>query len=311
MPQTTDSRPAATERDQRFARGSFNGRMAMTITPERVVYAGLLGAITQRTLGSLTLYIARDIPFTITIGDQPPRQAYWAAVPPNVPHVIQSNDRVVWDVLIEPECVDIEDFQRQFPQLLSTPTESYLRIRGAFERWIDGIETFAPSAEAIDRFFFGQPLKARRLDERIKCAVEQIRAHSCEQYFAAECARLTGLSFSRFVHLFKEQIGMTFRTFCAWKRARALLPYVTSASNLTDLALKMGYPDSTHFSHSIRRIYGLRPRDILAGSRRLTLQFDAPSTAEPSASELDTDWREPPRRTAGFVNRQTALRSHG
>jgi AraC-like DNA-binding protein len=73
------------------------------------------------------------------------------------------------------------------------------------------------------------------------------------------------------VHLFKEEIGMTVRAFCAWKRARCVLPSMTGPCNLTQLALEAGYPDSTHFSHSIRRIFGLRPRDILAGSRRLSL----------------------------------------
>ncbi len=67
---------------------------------------------------------------------------------------------------------------------------------------------------------------------------------------------------------------MTFRAFCAWKRARAALPHMTSACNLTELAMQTGYPDSTHFSHSIRRIFGLRPRDILAGSRRIALQYE-------------------------------------
>ncbi|WP_309901090.1 hypothetical protein [Variovorax soli] len=37
------------------------------------------------------------------------------------------------------------------------------------------------------------------------------------------------------------------------------------------MALDTGYPDSTHFSHSIRQVYGLRPSDILAGSRRLAV----------------------------------------
>jgi methylphosphotriester-DNA--protein-cysteine methyltransferase len=109
------------------------------------------------------------------------------------------------------------------------------------------------------------------LDARIALAIRQIRERPCEQFFAATCAKLTGLSFSRFVHLFKEEIGMTFRAYCAWKRARALLPYVSSACSLTDLAMQTGYPDSSHFSHSIRRIYGLRPKDILAGSRRLAV----------------------------------------
>ncbi|MDQ0073721.1 AraC-like DNA-binding protein [Variovorax boronicumulans] len=53
--------------------------------------------------------------------------------------------------------------------------------------------------------------------------------------------------------------------------ARSLLRYVRQTTTLTDIALDTGYPDSTHFSHSIRQVYGLKPSDILAGSRRLAL----------------------------------------
>ena len=122
----------------------------------------------------------------------------------------------------------------------------------------------------------------------------QIRQNPCEQFFASECARLTGLSFSRFVHLFKEEIGMTFRSFCAWKRARSVLPSMTADCNLTELALQAGYPDSTHFSHSIRRIFGYRPRDILAGSRQLALR----STANAGPSDYDRADAKSPRKAS-------------
>ena len=46
---------------------------------------------------------------------------------------------------------------------------------------------------------------------------------------------------------------------------------VPADASLTDIALTAGYPDSTHFSHSIRQFYGLKPSDILAGSRRIAL----------------------------------------
>ena len=39
----------------------------------------------------------------------------------------------------------------------------------------------------------------------------------------------------------------------------------------THFALDAGYPDSTHFSHSLRRIYGLKPTALFSGSRRLQI----------------------------------------
>ena len=56
-----------------------------------------------------------------------------------------------------------------------------------------------------------------------------------------------------------------------WKCARSMLDYVTQDVNLADVAQITGYPDSWHFSHSIRLVFGLSPKDVFAGSRRLKL----------------------------------------
>jgi AraC-like DNA-binding protein len=285
-------------------------RSAMMITPDRVVYAGLLGAPSMRSLGSLTVYVARDTPFEIRTEGNASRSAYFAVVPPNCRHTIQSSDRVIWDILIEPECVNVAEVLRNFRPLIVNQSGEYLRIREAFALWLNDVRSLDGTASAIDQFFLGNVLKPRLLDERINRAAQLIRAQPCEQFFAAECARITGLSFSRFVHLFKEQIGMTFRAFCAWKRARAVLPYVTSNCNLTDLALQVGYPDSTHFSHSIRRIYGLRPRDIVAGSRRLMLRIDTAGESTPAEQSPYPKWPK----MAGLNGpnpERMVLRAHG
>ena len=45
----------------------------------------------------------------------------------------------------------------------------------------------------------------------------------------------------------------------------------TQDANLANIALDVGYPDSTHFSHSVRQVYGLTPKSIFAGCRKLAL----------------------------------------
>ena len=102
-------------------------------------------------------------------------------------------------------------------------------------------------------------------------AILQIGKFSGEPVTAASCAAEAGLSPSRFLHLFKEETGISFRSFRAWKRARHLLHFANQDINLAHLAQDIGYPDSTHFSHSIRQVYGLKPKDIFAGSRRLAV----------------------------------------
>ena len=104
-----------------------------------------------------------------------------------------------------------------------------------------------------------------------RASIVQIGKFCGEPVTAASCATEAGLSPSRFLHLFKEETGISFRSFRAWKRARHLLHFANQDINLAHLAQDIGYPDSTHFSHSIRRFYGLKPRAIFSGSRDLAI----------------------------------------
>lgn len=249
--------------------------LAMLVTPDRVLYAGWLGAPSVRMLGSLTVYAAADTPFAIRCGSRQWERACFAIVPPNEPHEICSDDPVVWNILLEPESVDVASVLNLLPRVMRRPDADYLRLRSAFRAWLDDVDVIDRATPAIDVAFLGTAFANRDLDDRLGSVVQSIRARPHEHRLAADCAHTVGLSFSRFVHLFTAEIGVSFRSFCAWKRARALLPFVATTRNLTDLALRIGYPDSTHFSHSIRRIYGLCPRDIMTGSRRLTVMRES------------------------------------
>ena len=145
------------------------------------------------------------------------------------------------------------------------------RIRTAYEtlRLQQGRRGF--STAEFDQLCFGKALPDRKLDHRIKRSAAKLDDFSTSKMTAADCAASAGLSPSRFLHLFKEQTGVSFRAFRAWKRARHLLHFANQNINLAHLAQDIGYPDSTHFSHSIRRFYGLKPRAIFLGSRDLAI----------------------------------------
>jgi methylphosphotriester-DNA--protein-cysteine methyltransferase len=138
----------------------------------------------------------------------------------------------------------------------------------------------------VDQLLLGTHPNHRRLDPRVEMALNSLSQDPTRRHTAAECARLTKLSSSRFLHLFKQEVGINFRRFRAWKRARALLYHVKRSASLTDIALDTGYPDSTHFSHSIRRTYGLTPRDILTGSRRLLVLLQSARSGQPPLGAL-------------------------
>ncbi|RJF96290.1 AraC family transcriptional regulator [Noviherbaspirillum saxi] len=247
--------------------------MLMLITRGRVGYIGLLGRPQTREFGSLVVYISLSSPFQIQVGNGEWERAEMFVVAPDTPHRITTSDRVIGVLLIEPETIDLG----KLPQWLQPSTHASQclpgleRVREAFRLLRNKEVDIARVKEDFDRFFLGQELAPRKLDARMMTIVERINQDPCGLIGAEECAKMVGLSFSRFLHLFKEDVGTTFRSFRAWKRARSFLWYVNTASSLTDIALDIGYPDSSHFSHTVRRYWGLTPKDILAGSRRLAV----------------------------------------
>ena len=244
----------------------------MLITPERVFYAGLLGRPRERCSGAFNIYVAIEGGLWLTTSDGQKRHAEMFALLPNVLHTIASDHRSILSIVIEPESVRpgvLEDLTER----LSGPEGEVFaeRIRAAYlalrERYVG--DDFS-SAE-FDALCLGEALPQRALDPRVARAIVQIGRFCGEPVTAASCATEAGLSPSRFLHLFKEETGISFRSFRAWKRARHLLHFANQDINLAHLAQDIGYPDSTHFSHSIRRFYGLKPRAIFSGSRDLAI----------------------------------------
>jgi AraC-like DNA-binding protein len=244
----------------------------MLITPERVFYAGLLGRPRRRCSGAFHVYVAIKGGVRLVPEGGRENDGDLAVALPYLAHTVTSDYRSVICVTLEPETVRV-GVMEELAKRLSGPDQAFFvdRIRAAYAQLLDrGFGDDITSA-AFDGMFFGDALPARALDVRVRRAIAQIVRFSGEPVTAASCAAAAGLSQSRFLHLFKEETGISFRSFRAWKRARHLLHYANQDLNLAHLAQDIGYPDSTHFSHSIRRFYGLKPRAIFSGSRDLAI----------------------------------------
>ena len=249
--------------------GGAQQRM-MLVNPDRVFYLGLLGVPSRRCFGAFTLYVARSRPFHLCLDDHHWESQELAVIPPYVAHRIMSDDALIGSIMIEPESVDLEDLPAALTPNASGDLTLLARIREAYA-YLQTVNEQTAQALDADRLFLGQRLARRTLDPRVATIVDAIKGDPTGRYSASVCAEQAGLSFSRFLHLFKDEVGVSFRKFQAWKRARSLLYHVNRRQTLTSIALDVGYPDATHFSHSIRQVYGLAPKTIFAGSRRLLI----------------------------------------
>ncbi len=247
-------------------------RALMWLNAERVAYVGLLGAPSVRTFGACSVYLSLNLPHRISLDGGRWQSTELSVVPPQVPHRIASGERMICSLLVETETVapgSLPPWLRDGRGAVESPA-LLGALRGALRALRSGDRRY-PNSAAFDRAFFGAPLAARALDRRIAAVLGRIRLDPDQPHSAKECAAAIHVSVSRFLHLFKAEVGVPFRSYRTWQRARSVLYHVTQTANLASIALDVGYPDSTHFSHSVRQVYGLTPKSIFAGCRRLEL----------------------------------------
>ncbi len=277
----------------------------MWLNNDRVFYAGLLGAVSVRTMGGWLVYVSLGAPLRIALSDvrsgrlaadAPWQSGAVAVVPPYTPHRLASDERLICSVIVEPETVEtaslphwLRDSVGVLPMDGGPAADMLARVRAAHAELLRRPgQPIHWLTDGFDEQLFGQRLPPRRIDGRVAHVLERMRNDPAQHISAQDSAAQAGLSFSRFLHLFKADVGSSFRSLRSWKRARSLLHHVTRDTPLVHVALDTGYPDSTHFSHSIRAVYGLKPRDLFAGSRQLTVLGDSPAAQAAARAEA---WR--------------------
>ncbi len=248
----------------------------MWLNADRAVYCGLLGRPTVRRLGGYAIYLSPRGSHRIQVETGSWQAGSLSVVPPYVDHRVATDEPAICKIVVEAETVDVASLPGAIQRARGVIVDRGLIGRVQRVLAETGRSSVWPpqTTGAFDGHFFGGAVVWPQLDPRIQAVVDQIKADPTAPLAARDCAARHQLSESRFLHLFRQEVGIPFRRFKTWKRARTMLYYVTQDFRLTDIALDIGYPDATHFSHSIRQIYGLTPRSIFEGSRRLSLYGD-------------------------------------
>jgi len=73
----------------------------------------------------------------------------------------------------------------------------------------------------------------------------------------------THLSQSRFLHLFSEQLGITWRQYVLWRRLLSAVRYALAGHSLTESAQFAYFSDSAHFSRTFKSMFGISPSLVI------------------------------------------------
>ncbi len=98
------------------------------------------------------------------------------------------------------------------------------------------------------------------MDRRIR----RVRSVLDEQYrdppSIDELSTMVGLSGSRLAHLFREEVGMSIRSYVVERRlAMAAMLIVQTDERISQIAYSVGFGDVPNFNHSFKRRFAMSP----------------------------------------------------
>ena len=101
------------------------------------------------------------------------------------------------------------------------------------------------------------------MDERILSAIKHMRKFAKETLTCKAVADAVLLSESRFSHLFKEQVGMTYAAYLIYQRIMHVYMQVVNGKTITEAAIEAGFSSSSHFADVNRRVFGIPASDVI------------------------------------------------
>ena len=212
-----------------------------------------------------TVLIAMEQPLRISLQDGQSQSCEIAVLAPNVQRATDSRQAALVDFLIDPD----DDLYRYIHPLLGgqsltkipqkTIADFGAGFRLLFEGALDCDAAYALVCDVL-KGLCPQPLEALPWDARVQEANRFMRDCLPDHVPSIpEVAAEVGLSESRFMHLFREQMGLPVRQYLLWLRIRYAMRFWAQGCSLSEIALAAGFYDQAHFSRTMRRMTDYAP----------------------------------------------------
>ena len=221
--------------------------------------------------GSLHLHHAVQIslPLSGTVRFRRSQSTDWqdypgAVIAPDLPHAFDAPERVVANILFEPESLAGRALIKKYGALgIATlaPRDTARLVGPIASAYAANAEDseLVSLAKAVIADLSGMPTGPGATDQRVLKVIEHIRSHIDERISLASLAAAVHLSPSRLRHLFAIETGVSCKSYILWERLNVALPLGFGGTSWTEAAHAANFADSAHLSRTCRRMFGLAP----------------------------------------------------
>ena len=111
--------------------------------------------------------------------------------------------------------------------------------------------------------------RAVKIHPRVQRALKYLRERlsSAADVSLKTLAQVSGLSPSRFMHVFTESLGVPLRPYILWLRLQRASCELMGGASMTAAAHNAGFSDAAHMTRTFRRMLGTTPTDLALRKR--------------------------------------------
>jgi len=231
---------------------------------DRALFLGELPPARMHAHAAPVLLIGLSGPITLHFPDGRRETCHSALVNADVKHGLDSGGEYIASLYLEPDAPETRLLKAGWLSdrpLVFDPIPSPARPRSLERR----LQSFDMS-QLLPASALGHRAE---LDNRIARSLDYLREAGDQPFNRANLANQVHLSESRFNHLFREEVGISFRRYRSWSRLRSVFYHVAKDQSLTEAALSAGLHDSAHLSRMFQDMIGIAPSRVLRGLQGL------------------------------------------
>jgi AraC-like DNA-binding protein len=188
-----------------------------------------------------------------------------ALVRPDAAHEVDARDTTV--------LIGFVDSESELGAALSERLEGHISCISGTQvaRWRAALGR-TPTEARVERWVRTQLLHRRR-PVRIHPGVSLVLKHLREKLGISHdvslrtLAGISGLSQSRFMHVFTESMGVPLRPYVLWLRLQRACCDLMAGATVTAAAHSAGFSDAAHLTRTFRRMLGMTPTELALRKR--------------------------------------------
>lgn len=227
-----------------------------------------------------SLIFGVDGPFAVRSGRSPWRTTEAIVIGPNLTQQMDTRGSQVVIMQVDPETeayVWLAQLLAARGPIIAPEPEVAARLAATVRAMVkddafDAARIWTLALESIG----GERHRPHAVDPRVTQVLDIIKRSFPKAPPVPKLAAAVGVSPSRLLHLWKDEVGVGLRRYVLWLRLRHVVACVAIGHSLTAAAHEACFADSAHLSRTFRSMFGLPLSSLFGATAKVELSFKFP-----------------------------------